>query len=73
MKKTFRSALVVLCLLGLFTQGCTISLIKWPTFPTASVPSEAQFADALDWAVSNGLIPAAQKYTDTIDGSYLPK
>ena len=36
MKKTFRSALVVLCLLGLFTQGCTISLIKWPTFPTAS-------------------------------------
>ena len=44
-----------------------------PTFPTASVPSEAQFADALDWAVSNGLIPAAQKYADTIDGSYLPK
>lgn len=44
-----------------------------PTFPNASVPSEAQFADALDWAVSNGLIPAAQKYADTIDGSFLPK
>ena len=43
-----------------------------PTFPTASVPEEAQFADALQWALDKGLIPAAQKYSDTVDGSFLP-
>jgi len=43
-----------------------------PTFPTASVPEEAQFTDALQWALDKGLIPAAQKYSDTVDGSFLP-
>ena len=44
-----------------------------PTFPTASVPSQAQFEDALAWAMENGLIPAKQVYMDTVDASFLPK
>ncbi len=43
-----------------------------PTFPTASVPSESQFNDAVKWALDRGLIPAAQNYMVTIDDSFLP-
>ncbi len=44
-----------------------------PTFPTASVPSQAQFEDAIAWALENGLIPAEQAYSTTVDASFLPK
>ena len=44
-----------------------------PTFPTASVPSQAQFEDALAWTMEHGLIPAKQVYSDTVDASFLPK
>ncbi len=44
-----------------------------PTFPTASVPSQAQFDDALAWAMEKDLIPAAQSYSATVDASFLPK
>jgi NitT/TauT family transport system substrate-binding protein len=43
-----------------------------PDFPTASVPTEAQFADALEWVQANGLVSADLKYADSIDGSFLP-
>ncbi len=43
-----------------------------PTFPTASVPDEAQFNDALQWALDGGLIPSGQSYQDNIDASFLP-
>lgn len=44
-----------------------------PTFPTASVPSQAQFEDALAWAMEGGLVQAEQAYADTVDASFLPK
>lgn len=50
-----------------------IGKYKVPTFPTASVPSEAQFKDALQWALDGGLIKAEQPYPDNVDASFLPK
>jgi NitT/TauT family transport system substrate-binding protein len=44
-----------------------------PDFPTASVPSESQFADALAWTQSKGLVQTDLKYGDSIDASFLPK
>jgi NitT/TauT family transport system substrate-binding protein len=43
-----------------------------PDYPTASVPSESQFADALEWATEKGLIQGEISYSDSVDGSYLP-
>lgn len=43
-----------------------------PDFPTASLPSEAQFADVLAWAQERGLVEGDVPYADTVDGSYLP-
>lgn len=44
-----------------------------PDFPTASVPSQAQFSDALSWAMDKGLVTTELKYNDNIDSSFLPK
>lgn len=44
-----------------------------PDFPTASVPSQAQFSDALSWAKDKGLVATDLKYNDNIDSSFLPK
>lgn len=44
-----------------------------PTFPTASVPSEAQFNDALAWVMDKGMVTVELKYSDNIDASFLPK
>ncbi len=44
-----------------------------PDFPTASVPSEAQFADALAWASAKNLVTPDLLYTDNVDASFLPK
>ena len=44
-----------------------------PDFPTASVPSESQFADALAWAQAKGLVQSTLKYEDNIDSSFLPR
>lgn len=49
-----------------------IGKYKIPLFPTASVPSEAQFADALQWALDGGLISAEQSYADNVDAGFLP-
>ena len=46
---------------------------KIPTFPLASVPTEAQFVDALDWALIGGLVKTEQAYADNVDSSFLPK
>jgi NitT/TauT family transport system substrate-binding protein len=43
-----------------------------PAYVTASIPSEAQWQDALDWALEKGLIENKPSYTDSVDGSYLP-
>ena len=43
-----------------------------PAYVTASVPSEAQWQDALDWALEKGLIETEPAYADSVDDSYLP-
>jgi NitT/TauT family transport system substrate-binding protein len=43
-----------------------------PAFPSASVPSEAQYADVLDWAIAGGLITGSAAYGDSVDDSFLP-
>ena len=43
-----------------------------PDYPTASVPTMAQFQDVLQWAVSKDLIRTALDYQDVVDDSYLP-
>jgi NitT/TauT family transport system substrate-binding protein len=42
------------------------------TFVTASVPSEAQFADALDWVQAKGLLDKTLAYKDIVTDAYLP-
>ena len=44
-----------------------------PTLAEARVPSEAEFARILEWALENGLLGEAQAYENVIDGSYLPE
>ena len=43
-----------------------------PDYPTASVPSKAQFADALAWVQSKGLIEGVPTYTDSVTTEFLP-
>lgn len=43
-----------------------------PDFPTASVPTEAQLNDALQWALGKGLIEGEISYSHSVDNSYLP-
>lgn len=44
-----------------------------PDFPLASVPSEAQFADALAWASAKNLVTPGLLYSDNVDASFLPE
>jgi NitT/TauT family transport system substrate-binding protein len=44
-----------------------------PTFPGASIPTEAQWKDVIDWAMARKMIEADLKYGDSITGEYLPK
>jgi NitT/TauT family transport system substrate-binding protein len=43
-----------------------------PDFPTASVPTESQFADALDWTHEKGLVSTDVSYADSVDDGFLP-
>lgn len=43
-----------------------------PDFPTAAVPNDLQFQDALAWTQEKGLIEGALSYQDSIDPSFLP-
>jgi NitT/TauT family transport system substrate-binding protein len=43
-----------------------------PPYVTASVPTEAQWADALAWAQGKGLVEDDLLYADSVDPSYLP-
>ncbi len=44
-----------------------------PPFATAGVPSEAQFKDMLAWAREKGLLTQDVRYSDCVNGQYLPK
>jgi len=43
-----------------------------PPYVTASVPTEAQWQDALDWAMQKGMISSEPSYADSVDDSFLP-
>jgi NitT/TauT family transport system substrate-binding protein len=43
-----------------------------PDFPTASIPTEAQFADVLAWTVAKGLVEGDVPYATSVSGDYLP-
>lgn len=43
-----------------------------PDFPTASLPTRAQFADALDWAKAKGLVTTEVSYDASVSGAFLP-
>jgi NitT/TauT family transport system substrate-binding protein len=43
-----------------------------PRFPTAGVPSESQFNDALDWLKAKGLLAKDVGYADTVNPGLLP-
>jgi hypothetical protein len=43
-----------------------------PQFPTAGVPTEAQFDDALAWLKAKGLLDRDVSYRDTVNATLLP-
>jgi NitT/TauT family transport system substrate-binding protein len=43
-----------------------------PPYVTASVPTEAQWADALNWAMEKGLLESEPSYAESVDTSFLP-
>jgi NitT/TauT family transport system substrate-binding protein len=43
-----------------------------PPFPSGKVPSEAQWEDAMNWVLTNSLIPDRLEYEDSISSQYLP-
>lgn len=43
-----------------------------PVFPGASIPSEAQWKDVIDWCKSRQLITSDLNYGDSIRGDFLP-
>ncbi|MBI5932170.1 MAG: ABC transporter substrate-binding protein [Chloroflexi bacterium] len=43
-----------------------------PPFPTAGVPTEAEWADALAWAKEKGMLTVDVSYADSVNGSFLP-
>ena len=43
-----------------------------PPFPTAGVPTEAEWADALSWAKQKGMLSADVSYAESVNSSLLP-
>jgi len=49
-----------------------IGSYKMPPFPAASVPSQAQWDDALAWAKEKGLVTKDVSYADSVNPDFLP-
>jgi NitT/TauT family transport system substrate-binding protein len=49
-----------------------IETFKLPPFPAPSVPSEDQWADALEWAKEKGIVSQDVSYSDSVNPSLLP-
>ena len=45
---------------------------KVPPFPTAGVPTEAEWEDALSWAKEKGMLDVDVSYEDSVNSSLLP-
>jgi len=50
-----------------------LATYKLPDFPTASVPTEAQFKDVNDWAKQKGLLSVDVSYASSVNAAFLPK
>jgi NitT/TauT family transport system substrate-binding protein len=48
-----------------------IGSYQLPVFPGNSLPSEAQWADVLSWAIEKGLINADVSYKDSVNASFI--
>ncbi len=44
-----------------------------PPFPRATIPSEEQWADVLDWLIEKGLLEEEVPYEDSINPAFLPE
>ncbi len=44
-----------------------------PTFPTAGVPTESEWKDALNWLKEKGILTTDVSYQDSVNGSLLPQ
>ena len=49
-----------------------MSTYMLPDFPTASVPTEAQFKDVNDWVKAKGLLSVDVSYANSVNASFLP-
>lgn len=49
-----------------------IGSYKIPTFPSGTLPSEAQWLDVVEWSLAKGLISEAVSYTDSVNDDFLP-
>ncbi|MGD2027505.1 MAG: MetQ/NlpA family ABC transporter substrate-binding protein [Anaerolineales bacterium] len=43
-----------------------------PPYVTASLPTESQWQDALDWALEKGMLSNSPAYADSVNDSFLP-
>lgn len=43
-----------------------------PPFPTAGIPTQAEWEDALNWAMGKGMLSNSVSYTDSVISSLLP-
>jgi hypothetical protein len=43
-----------------------------PVFPTAGVPTEAEWQDAWNWLKEKGMLDVEVSYTDSVNASLLP-
>ena len=43
-----------------------------PDYPTASVPTEAQFSDVNEWAKENSLVSVDVSYSNSVNATFLP-
>lgn len=49
-----------------------LATYKVPPFPTAGVPTEAEWNDALAWAKDKGMLSADVSYADSVNAALLP-
>lgn len=45
---------------------------KIPTFPSGTLPSEAQWEDVVEWSLEKGLISAIVSYNESVNADFLP-
>jgi NitT/TauT family transport system substrate-binding protein len=49
-----------------------IGTYKIPTFPSGTLPSQAQWDDVVEWSLEKGLISAIVSYNESVNADFLP-